>query len=239
MKKLSSLTIFFPFYNDEGTVERQIKHAFDVGKRIARSLEVIAIHGGKSKDNTLQKIKKMQERYPTLKCINKIKNKEGYAVIKYGLEQAKNAWVFYTDGDAQYHLEEDLIQLIKKQQKTNADIVNGYKKKRSDSLMRVFLGKVYARLSKIIFGLPIRDTDCDFRLIRKKYLKKIFLESKDSSILPELIKKLQLKGAKFVETPVSHYPRIYGRSNYNIFLLIKEKIVGDFKLFLKMRTYKK
>lgn len=239
MKKLSSLTIFFPFYNDEGTVKRQIEYAFSVGKKLANSLEVIAIHGGRSKDKTLQKIKKMQEKYPSLQCINKIHNTEGYAVIKYGLQQAKKTWIFYTDGDAQYRLEEDLIELVKKQQKTNTDVINGYKKKRSDSLIRVFLGKAYARLSKIIFGLPIRDTDCDFRLMRKKYVKKISLESRDSSILPELIKKLQLAGATFAEVPVSHYPRIYGKSNYNILSLIKEKIIGDFKLFLKMRVYKK
>ena len=70
MKKLKSLTIFFPFYNDEGTVARQIHLAYTVGKRAAHDLEVIAIHGGPSTDKTRQKIFEMQRIYPDLKIIN-------------------------------------------------------------------------------------------------------------------------------------------------------------------------
>ena len=101
--------------------------------------------------------------------------------------------------------------------------------------MRTLLGDLYARLSSWIFKLPIRDTDCDFRLIRKSFLDKITLESHDASILPELVKKLQLAGAKFAEVPVSHYEREYGTSSYTALGLTIEKLVGDTKLFFRMR----
>jgi len=54
-KLLSSLSIFFPFYNDEGTVERQITNAYTTGSIVTDNLEVIAIHGGASKDETFKK----------------------------------------------------------------------------------------------------------------------------------------------------------------------------------------
>ena len=232
---LESLTIFFPFYNDEGTVGRQIRLGFEIGKKFTNDLEVIAIHGGNSTDQTFQKIKEIKKEFPELILIDKTKNTEGYAVIKHGFKNASKEWVFYTDGDAQYHLEEDLDKLIKKQLKTNADIVNGYKKNREDGFFRTFLGGCYKIFSKKLFNLPIRDVDCDFRLIRKSFLDKFELESTDSTILPELIKKLEISKATFSEVAVSHYRRAYGKSSYTAMDLLKEKLIGDIRLYLKMR----
>jgi len=237
MVKLKSLSIFFPFYNDAGTVEDQIKGAYKIGNQVADELEVIALHGGNSKDDTYERILALKTRYSDLKVVNKRDNKEGYAVIKHGFQAATKDWVFYTDGDAQYNLE-DLPLLVRKQIETGADVVNGYKIKRKDNLARVFFGEIYRMLAQTLFRLPIRDVDCDFRLINNKILKEITLESKDASILPELIIELTLKKAKFAEVPVRHGPRIYGKSNYTAFSLIKEKLIGDWKLFWKIKSRK-
>lgn len=234
--KLPSLTIFFPFYNDSGTVLKQIKDAYKFGEKVTNDLEVIAIHGGNSKDDTLNQIYKTKKLFPALLIIDKSDNNEGYAVIKHGFYKAKKDWAFYTDGDAQYHLE-DLQNLVNKQIKTNSDVINGYKIKRNDNIIRSVMGTLYAKVSTMIFDLPIRDTDCDFRLIRKSFLDKISLESKDSSILAELIKKLELSGAKFTEIGVKHYKREYGESNYTPFQLFKEKLTGDLTLYFKLKKY--
>lgn len=236
--KLSSLTIFFPFYNDAGTVGQAIADAYRFGREVTNDLEVIAIHGGPSKDNTPQEIQSAQKTYPQLVILEKSDNQEGYAVIKHGFKKAKKEWVFYTDGDLQYHLDE-LAKLVLAQQKKGVDIVNGYKKQRADNFLRVFLGSAYRRVSVLLFRLPIRDTDCDFRLIRRSSLTKIALQSKDSSVLPELIKKLQLSGAKFAEIPVKHYPRVYGKSNYTFWRIVIEKMKGDFRLWCRLRQFKK
>lgn len=235
MKKLKSLSIIIPFFNDEATVSRQLTYAYSIGKNVSHKFEIIAIHGGNSIDNTYSEIIKMKLIYPDLKILNKKNNQEGYAVIKHGFKEARYDWIFYTDGDAQYHIEEDLPKIVEKQLKTSADVINGYKTKRQDNILRVLLGNLYAFFAQKIFKLPIRDVDCDFRLIKRKFLKKIQLEAKDSSILPEMVCKLKIVGAKFAEVPVSHYPRIYGKSNYTAFGLIKEKIVGDFKLYLSLK----
>lgn len=238
MRKLPSLSIFFPFYNDEGTVKRQIDYAYKIGRKLTSNLEVIALHGGLSKDDTLKKIYEMKKKYPTLKIIDKSDNREGYAVIKYGFHAATKKWIFYTDGDAQYHLEEDLEKLIFTQQKTKADIINGYKRKRGDNWIRTLLGNIYARISKLVFTLPIRDIDCDFRLIRRDAIRAIKLESRDASVLPEMVKKLELKGFRFAQIPVSHYSREYGSSNYTPWSLLREKIIGDARLYFKMKKWR-
>jgi glycosyltransferase involved in cell wall biosynthesis len=238
LPKLTSLTIFFPFLNDAGTVARQVMVAHEIGRQLTDNLEIIAIHGGNSTDNTAEEIARMKGLYPELVVIDKRDNKEGYAVIKYGLLRATKEWVFYTDGDAQYHLEEDLPKLVAKQTQTRADVVNGYKKHRGDSFIRTFLGNVYKLISSKLFCLPIRDTDCDFRLIRKSFLGKIELESHCASILPELVKKLEKAGAKFSEVKVMHYRRVYGKSSYTALSLLKEKVLGDVDMYIKMKKEK-
>lgn len=229
-KKLSSLTIFFPFFNDAGSVKKAISNAYYYGEKVADDLEVIAIHGGKSVDDTYKKILKEKAKHPDLIVLDKHTNKEGYAVIKYGLKKATKDWIFYTDGDLQYDVAE-IEQLVNKQIKSRADIVNGFKKNRADSVSRQWFGRVYRLLSRIFFHLPIRDVDCDFRLIRRDALNRFKLASGNSSILLELIKKLEVNGATFAEIPVHHYKRTYGSSNYTVRRLFFEKIIGDITFF--------
>lgn len=235
MIKLKSLTVFFPFYNDAGTVEKALKDAYDYGNQLTEHLEVIAIHGGRSKDNTWQMILKQKKKYKDLIVIDKSDNTEGYAVIKYGFQSASKDWVFYTDGDLQYNIA-DIKKLIEKQSQTNADVVNGYKINRADNFIRVLLGELYKIFVRVILKPPIRDVDCDFRLIRKELLNKIRLESYNASVTAELVKKLQLAGAKFAEVPVKHYKRRYGKSTFNIWKLLIEKIIGDIKIVYNSRN---
>ena len=70
MKKLSSLSIFFPFYNDEGTVISQIENAFRIGSSVSEELEVIAIHGGASRDRTFEKIQEAKKLFPELVIVD-------------------------------------------------------------------------------------------------------------------------------------------------------------------------
>ncbi len=230
--KLSSLTIFFPFFNDRETVDSMIDQAYFFGGKLTENLEVIAIHGGASHDNTLEAILQAKVRHSDLIVLDHSCNKEGYGVIRHGFQAASKEWVFYTDGDGQYHLK-DLQRLVKEEFKYSSDVVNGYKVQRSDPRHRIILGKGYQLFTRFLFHLPIRDVDCDFRLIRKKFLNDMQFISKGSSILPELILHLKQAGAKFSEIPIEHYPRIYGRSNYSPFQLLYEKITGDLRLFIR------
>lgn len=231
---LSSLTIFFPFYNDAGTVEQSIDAAYKWGSKVAKKLEVIAIHGGPSTDDTWNRIVTAKKKHQTLRVLDKRNNTEGYAVIKHGFYAARNDWVFYTDGDMQYHLDE-LKALVAAQAATSADVVNGYKISRKDPGLRVVLGEAYRLLGQSMFKPQVRDITCDFRLIKRNLLKRITFTATGAAILIELLKGLERHGAIFTEIPVHHYPRMYGTSTYSFSRLIRERVIGDFKLYIAMK----
>jgi hypothetical protein len=96
----------------------------------------------------------------------------------------------------------------------DVDVVQGYKLRRADNLARRVIGRVYHRAVALCFGLKIRDTDCDFRLIRRSLLDRVHLEHTSGVICVEMVRKFQDAGARFVEVPVHHYPRTHGRSRF-------------------------
>lgn len=233
-KPLKSLSIFFPFYNDAGTVMRAVQESYKVGAMLTNRLEVIAIIGGASHDATSAEVYRAKRAFPQLSIIDRSNNPDGYAVIKYGLIQARGDWVFYTDGDLQYALV-DLIRLVKKQRETGADVVNGCKIKRGDRTVRTVLGELYKTFTKVLFASPIQDPTCDFRLMRRSYLARCPLFSTNASICIELVKELQYAGALFAEVPVRHRKRSYGMSNYRSATLVIERLLGDILLWLRLR----
>lgn len=223
LKKLSSLSIFFPCYYDAKIIPYLITKASLVAQQVSDDYEVIVIDDG-SPDDSYEVLESLKKNLPFLRVVHHQKNQGYGAALISGFTAAKKDWVFYTDGDGQYDPTE-LIKLIKKLG-PSVDVVNGYKRQRQDMFIRRVLGSYYnARMVKK-YHLPISDLDCDFRLIKNSALKKIHLESLSGNICLELILKLKKSGARFAEAEVNHYPRVFGRSQFftlkNLLKTVKE-----------------
>jgi len=126
---------------------------------------------------------------------------------------ATKDWIFYTDGDGQYDPTE-VLALLDAVDASTTDVVQGWKISRGDPLHRRIIGRVYHHLVKTTFRLRVRDTDCDFRLIRRALLDQVPLRSTSGVICVEMMRGLQDAGARFVEVPVHHIDRPHGRSQF-------------------------
>lgn len=210
MQKLSGLSIFFPAYNDNHTIGGLIKAAGIIAKEVSKKNEIIVINDG-STDDTAKVLDKLKKQYPLRVITHQANRGYGGALIS-GFKSAKYDWIFYTDGDGQYDPGE--ITKLVSQLKPGIDVVNGYKLKRADTKIRTISGNLYNRLAHALYHLPIRDLDCDFRLIKASKLRKINLKRYSGIICLELVLKLQKAGAKFSEVGIHHYPRRFGRSQF-------------------------
>ncbi len=92
--------------------------------------------------------------------------------------------------------------------------MQGYKIHRGDGVARTAIGVVWHQAVALLFGLPVRDTDCDFRLIRRPVVQALPFESSSGVFPVELVWRLKTQGARFVEIPVHHYARAHGRSQF-------------------------
>lgn len=214
MARLSSVTAFFPAYNDGGTIPSMVIMAMRVLPLVTDDYEVVVTNDG-STDHTAAVLAELERLYPRLRVMTHARNQGYGAALRTGFASAAKEWIFYTDGDAQYDPHE-LLALVGALEADGgrADVANGYKIARSDPLHRVIIGRLYHYAVKLAFGLPLRDTDCDFRLFRRSLVGRARLESDSGTIALEMVKKFHDLGARFVEVPVHHYHRAYGQSQF-------------------------
>jgi len=210
--KLPSLTIFYPCYNDGGTIATMIIRGIQAASGVAEDFEILVINDGSQDDSSLV-LDEMKRIYPERLRVLHEPVPSGYGgVLRKGFASARMEWIFYTDGDAQYDPRE--LALLANAVGRDVDVVNGYKIERRDPLIRIWIGLLYQYFVKMAFGLVIRDVDCDFRLIRRSVFDTVRLESASGTITFEMVKKLQDAGFRFAEVPVHHFYRQYGVSQF-------------------------
>jgi len=213
-KSLGSISIFFPAFNDEQTIGELVRDALAILPTFTDDYEVLVINDG-STDGTASLLDNLSKQDAHVRPVHHEANRGYGGALQSGFANATKEFVFYTDGDGQYDVRElaRLLPLMK----PGVDVVNGYKSKRADSLHRVIIGKIYNRTARFLFRLPIRDVDCDFRLIRRESLVHIGEISTSGAACLEMIRKLNSNGAVFAEVEVSHYPRLHGHSQFFTF----------------------
>ena len=229
---VKSLSIFFPCYNDKGTIGKLIEDSIETAKAIGiEDYEVIVTDDG-STDGARELLASLQKTNPRLKVIFHEKNRGYGAALQSGFAQATKEWIFYTDGDAQYDVKE--LALLVDVATEGVDLVNGYKIKRQDTFKRIVIGKVYQWTMKAVFLLKIRDVDCDYRLFKKEKLDQITLKSNDGSMCVELSRRLQNAKAVIREVPVHHYSRVYGQSQFFTFRRVSQTLMTLLKLWWEL-----
>jgi len=205
------LSVFFPAYNDSGTIASLVITALQTARGLTADFEVIIVNDG-SADATAQIADELARTYPEVRVVHHPHNRGYGGALQSGFKAATREFVFYTDGDAQYDPSE-MTRLWHALDDT-VDLVNGYKISRSDPFHRIVIGRIYHHTVKLLFGLQVRDVDCDFRLLRRSIFQQVLLEKNSGVICVEMMKKIQDAGFRIAEVPVHHYHRAYGKSQF-------------------------
>lgn len=233
--RICSITAFFPAFNDEGSIAAMVTQALALLPQFTDDYEVIVVNDGSS-DGTAAVLDELARQFERVRVIHHLHNRGYGGALRSGFAHAKKDLVFYTDGDGQYDVGElaKLIPLMT----DDVDVVNGYKIKRADSKRRIVLGKIYKFLARLMFGLPIRDVDCDFRLMRRIAIQSIDLVSTSGVVCTEMVYKLRRAGRRFTETPVHHYPRLHGQSQFFTLRRVARTAYDFFALWLKLVVWR-
>ena len=226
-----SISCFFPCYNDGGTIASMVVLAHQVLSEITDDFEIIVIDDG-SKDSSRDVLKSLEKNLDRFQVIYHEQNQGYGGALRSGFSASSKELIFYTDGDHQYDVRE--LKLLYEKMSDQIDLVNGYKIMRNDPIHRIIIGEIYKHLMRILFKLPFRDIDCDFRLIRKRVFDTITLEESTGSICLEFTKKFSDAGFKFAEVPVHHYFRIYGKSQIFNFIRIFRTLIKIGKLWWRL-----
>ena len=219
MKQLPSLSIFFPFWNEEKNIEKVILSAIPVAKRVAKVWEILIIDDGSS-DNTVRIAQELAKKDRHIRIIAHKKNRGYGAALKSGLTSSKLDYVVFTDGDGQFDFSEveNFITPIE-----SADIVIGNRRKRLDHPFRHLLMNLLKVWDFVFFGFYFKDIDCGFKMFRKSAIEQILpLSSEGAMITTEILAKAIRAKLSIQQVDVNHYPRKAGdQSGGNIRVIIR------------------
>jgi len=220
------LSVFLPCYDEAQNLPKTVKNVLTNLKRVAEKYELIIVNDG-SKDDTRPVAEELAAKDDSIR---------GYgAAFKSGLYAAKYAWISFIDADGQFDFSE-IDQFITTQQKTGADLVIGYYRKRQVPFFRKLNSFAWQTVVFLLFGLRVRDIDCGFKLINKKVVDSIAkLESERGAFISsELLIKAKKKGYRIVEIPVTHYPRLKGEGTGAKLNVIIKSFIDLFRLWKKL-----
>ena len=225
------LSIFFPAYNDSGTIASLVIAARRSAQKLTSDFEILVVNDG-SADGTAEIADELARTYPEVRVIHHEGNRGYGGALRTGFAESRKELIFYTDGDAQYDPGE--VELLWPYMRPGVDFVNGYKISRSDPLHRIVIGRVYHYIVKWLFGLKVRDVDCDFRLIRRSVFDRVQLVENSGVICLEMMKKVTDAGFVIAEVPVHHYHRAYGKSQFFNFKRLFRTGVDVAKLWVQL-----
>ncbi len=202
------LSVVIPAYNEElrlpATLERIVAYAQE---NHWQDYEIVVVDDG-SKDNTVKVAEQMALQHPAVRVIRNPGNRgKGYAV-KNGMLQARGAWRLFTDADLSTPIEEivklqaalhDGAQVAIGSRALNRELVTVHQ-----SGFREAAGKLFNLSMRTVLGLPLRDTQCGFKMYSAEAAEQVFARQRLErfGFDAEALYIAQLRGYRIVEVPV-------------------------------------
>ena len=241
---IKSLSIIFPVFNEELRLKSSFNHiASFLKKKKKFKTEIIFADDG-SKDNSYnlitQFIKNFKANNKTKIKVIKLKRNFGKgAALKLGVKNAKHEWILTADIDMSVSLFQ-ISNWIKKKLIDRKYFVYFGSRAHEKSIvkkkiLRDILGNIMRFFVYTILNIKIKDTQCGYKLYKKKIAKLTFSKLKNSGFDHdlEIILFLKSKRIKIMELPVKWIHK--NNSSLNIFWDPIKMLVGIF--LLKFRNF--
>src|SRR6187431_701240 len=100
-EKPAGLTVFFPAFNDSGTIASMVIRAVQAASELTPDFEVIVVNDGSS-DATAEIADELARTYSNVRVVHHPKNRGYGGALQTGFRSTTKELIFYTDGDAQY-----------------------------------------------------------------------------------------------------------------------------------------
>ncbi len=229
-KKLPTLSVFFPAYNEEGNITATINNAARILPKVAEEYEILVVNDG-SRDQTGARVKALMKKYKFLRLVTHDPNRGYGGSLKTGFAKTKYDPVVFTDSDGQF----DFTEVAKFKDalgSTKADVVIGYRIKRSDPPKRLLIAALLKLWNLFWFGIWFRDIDCGFKLVRRRVLDEVMpLASNGGIISTEFLAKVKRSGLRIAQVGVHHYRRKAGTSTGDNLKVISKAVIETFKIW--------
>jgi len=216
------ISVLVPVYNEEKNINFFYHRIIKVLSKLNEnySYEII-FSDNASKDNTILEIKKLCKINKNIKLISLSKNFGRNASQLATLNNATGVLILMIDVDCQDPPEmlEDFIKYYEK----GFDIIYGIRNRIKESLIKFTCAKIFYRITKILSDNETIVDMGEFVLFHKKIRDEIV---KTKTSFPFIRAEISAVGFKNIGIDYKRENRLHGKTNYNIFNLIKYALSG-------------
>lgn len=192
--------------------------------------EVIFIDDG-STDDSFDILRRLYQEDERVVAIRFRRNYGQTAAFAAGFKQARGHTILTIDADRQND-PADIPRLIAKLEE-GYHVVNGWRQNRQDGFfMRRLPSFLANRLIAGLSDVPLHDRGCSLRLFRAEVVHELKLYGELHRFIPEIV---NFAGFTMAEVPVSHRPRVAGRSKYGLSRTFR--VLLDLFTILFLRRY--
>jgi len=223
------LTVIVPVYNEEDNIQalEERLSAFVSGSAAFPAC-ILFVNDG-STDTSRTKIEEVCKRQNSFFFINLAKNGGLSAAMKAGIDHTYSPYLGYIDADLQTAPEDFSLLIPYVGEYT---MVMGIRQNRKDSFVKGISSKIANSFRRFMTKDGIEDTGCPLKILRTDYARRIPLFNGMHRFLPAL---LMLQNGTIKQVPVRHFPRVAGKSKYNL----ANRLVGPFMDCFAYRWMKK
>jgi len=214
MKKANgntAISVVVPLFNEVDNVGLLYEAVRKVLISVGKSFEMIFVDDG-STDGTREVLRRLAQQDRNLRVVLFRRNFGQSAAMAAGFKISRGATVVAMDGDLQNDAR-DIPGLLEKMDE-GYDVVSGWRKNRKDTLI---LRKIPSRIANwmitSVTDVRLHDTGCSLKAFRREVIQKIRLYGELHRFIPALAR---VEGARISEMAVTHHPRRFGKSKYNL-----------------------
>lgn len=201
------ISVVIPVFNEEKSLKELY---WRLVKVLKKDFEIIFVDDG-STDNSAMKILEIKEKDPRVSLVSLRRNFGKSKALMAGFQKTKGEVVITLDADLQDAPEE--IPSFLKKINEGYDLVVGWKKKRKDPFLTVFLSRIFNLFISFLTKIKIHDINCGFKAYKREVIENLDLYGDLYRFIPVLAAS---EGFRVAEIEVVHFPRKYGKSKYGI-----------------------
>lgn len=228
--RLPSLSGFFPAYNEQENVAGMVHRLRAMLTRVTDDYEIVIVNDG-SVDRTAAIADELAVADAHVRVVHHPANRGYGGALKSGFAASRKEYVFFTDGDGQFDVEEISALLP---HVPAYDVVVGYRLDRAEGGLRRLNAHAWNRLVRLLFGVPVRDVDCAFKLIHRPVLEAVHPQAEGAMISTEFLALAVREGFRVIEVGVHHYPRRHGTPTGANPLVIAQAFYELFKMYRRI-----
>lgn len=178
MSEIIKLSVIIPTYKKAKTIREDLHAMHEVFKNLRFDYEMIIVIDGRL-DKSWEEAEKFREeadQKSKIKIIGYEKNQGKGHAVRYGMKKATGEYVAFMDADRDIN-PNNISMLLEHMHWYDADIIVGSKRHPVSKVHYPFIRRIYSTgyqiLTKMLFGLNVKDTQTGMKIFKKEVLETI------------------------------------------------------------------